>query len=190
MSEQEHLSSPTRDGATPSAVPSDELPSDDQAQMSLDGVTSQAEPISLNINEIMAMLPHRYPFLMIDRLTEIDLERGAVGEKNVTINEPYFTGHFPGHPVMPGVMIIEAMAQTAASFVVYKLGAEARGRLVYFMSIDRARFRVPVLPGDQLRLHVTIQRSRGSVWKFKGEARVEGEVVADAEFAAMIRGDD
>ncbi|MEM8784976.1 MAG: 3-hydroxyacyl-ACP dehydratase FabZ, partial [Pseudomonadota bacterium] len=115
---------------------------------SIDGTPLPA----VDVNEIMGMIPHRYPFLMIDRVDDIDLEANrAIGVKCVTINEPFFLGHFPGHPVMPGVLIVEAMAQTAATFVVYKLGTRARGKIVYFMTIDKARFRAPVQPGSLLK---------------------------------------
>ena len=151
---------------------------------------AQALPQPLDVNEIMKMIPHRHPFLMIDRIIDIDANRGAIGLKNVTINEPFFQGHFPDHPVMPGVLIVEAMAQTAAVFVVHKLGPEACQKLVYFMTIDKARFRAPVSPGDELLLHVSLLRNRGAVWKFRSEGRVKGELVAEAEFSAMIRDDE
>lgn len=144
---------------------------------------------SLDINQIKQMIPHRYPFLLIDKVIEIDQagDGSAVGIKNVTINEPFFVGHFPDHPVMPGVLIIEAMAQTAAVYVVNRLGENAHGSIVYFMTVDKAKFRAPVTPGDSIRLHVEVIRKRGPVWKFKGEATVDGTVVAEAEFAAMIK---
>ncbi len=141
---------------------------------------------SVDVNRIMDMIPHRYPFLMIDRVDDIRVNVSAVGIKNVTINEPFFQGHFPSHPVMPGVLIIEAMAQTSAVLVVETLGADSEGKLVYFMMIDRARFRKPVGPGDQLHIHVTKLKNRGNVWKFQAEAKVDGVVVAEAEYAAMI----
>ena len=137
----------------------------------------------------MEMIPHRYPFLMIDRVVDIVPDVKATSVKNVTINEPYFAGHFPEKPVMPGVLIIEAMAQTAAVFVVHTLGPESEGKLVYFMSVDGARFRKPVEPGDQLHVEVTKLRSRGNVWKFNGEAKVDGKLVAEATYAAMIMDD-
>lgn len=140
-----------------------------------------------DIAKIMAMIPHRYPFLLIDKMVDIDVEAGAVGIKNVTVNDQFFQGHFPDHPVMPGVLVIEAMAQTAAAFVVFKLGDDAKEKLVYFMTIDKARFRVPVVPGDKLELHVKVSKNRGTIWKFSGEAIVDGKVVADAQFGAMIR---
>lgn len=137
-------------------------------------------------SRLMELIPHRYPFLMVDRIVEVELGVSCVGIKNVTINENFFQGHFPGQPVMPGVMIIEAMAQTAGALVVATLGPEAEGKLVYFMTIDNVRFRRPVGPGDQMKIHVAKQRNRGNVWKFAGAAKVDGRVVAEATFAAMI----
>ena len=141
---------------------------------------------NIDIERIMEMIPHRYPFLMIDKVIKVIPGASAVGVKNVTIGEPYFQGHFPSRPVMPGVLIIEAMAQTAAVLVIETLGVEAEGRLVYFLSVDAARFRKPVVPGDTLHIHVEKQYNRGNVWKFKGEARVGDILMADATFAAMI----
>ena len=138
---------------------------------------------------IRQMIPHRYPFLMIDRVVEMVADKRAVGIKNVTINEPHFLGHFPGAPVMPGVLIVEAMAQTAAVLVVHTLGPTAEGKLVYFMSIDNCRFRRPVYPGDRLQIEVIKERNRGPVWKFQGIARVDGKTTAEAVFAAMVRED-
>lgn len=140
----------------------------------------------LDIADIMRAIPHRYPFLLLDRVVDVRLGEGAVGVKNVTVNENFFQGHFPGHPVMPGVLIIEAMAQTAAALVVLTLGHESEGKLVYFMSIDNARFRKPVHPGDRLHVAVEKQQSRGTVWKFAGKATVDGMLVAEATFTAMI----
>lgn len=140
----------------------------------------------IGIERIMRMIPHRYPFLLIDKVVEVRPDNDAVGIKNVTINEPFFAGHFPQRPVMPGVLIIESMAQTAAVLVVQTLGAKAKGKLVYFMTVDNARFRKPVVPGDRLQVHVSKQRNRGSVWKFNGEAFVGDKLVAEATFAAMI----
>ena len=145
--------------------------------------------ISIDVEGIMKMIPHRYPFLMIDRVVDLMPGRGAIGIKNVSINEPYFQGHFPGRPVMPGVLLIEAMAQTAAVVVVHALGAGSEGKLVYFMSIESARFRKPVFPGDTLHVHVTRQHHRGNVWKFSGEAKVDGVLVAEAIYTAMILDD-
>ena len=138
---------------------------------------------------IMQMIPHRPPFLMIDRVLNLEADKGAVGIKNVSITEPHFQGHFPNAPVMPGVLIVEAMAQTAAVLVVHTLGPASEGKLVYFMSVDNCRFRRPVFPGDQLVIDVKKQRNRGPVWKFEGIAKVDGKVVAEAEFAAMVRED-
>ncbi len=143
-------------------------------------------PDALDIARIMHAIPHRYPFLMIDRIVDVIRGQSATGVKNVSVNENFFQGHFPGHPVMPGVLIIESMAQTAAVLVVETLGAEAAGKLVYFMTIEGAKFRRPVVPGDQLRVHVTKVRHRGNVWKFNGVARVDGASVAEATYAAMI----
>lgn len=140
----------------------------------------------IELNRIMDMIPHRYPFLMIDKVIDVVPDTSAVGIKNVTINEPHFQGHFPQRAVMPGVLIVEAMAQTAGVLVVASLGAEAEGKLVYFMTIDEARFRKPVVPGDQLHIHVFKERSRGNVFKFRGEAKVNGTLVAEAVYSAMI----
>ena len=140
----------------------------------------------VDIARIMHAIPHRHPFLLIDRVVDVVRDRSAIGIKNVSANEGYFQGHFPGHPVMPGVLIIESMAQTAAVLVVETLGPDAAGRVVYFMSIEGAKFRRPVVPGDQLRIHVTKDRSRGNVWKFSAVARVDGVSVAEATYAAMI----
>ena len=142
--------------------------------------------IALDIDKLFAVLPHRYPFLMIDRLVEMKLGESAVGLKNVTINEPFFQGHFPTAPIMPGVLLIEAMAQTAGALVVETLGPEMRGKLVYFMSVDEAKFRAPVRPGDQVFIHVTKLHARKLVWKFKGECKVDGNLVAEAVYTAMI----
>jgi 3-hydroxyacyl-[acyl-carrier-protein] dehydratase len=140
----------------------------------------------IDVLRIMEMIPHRYPLLMIDRVRDVHVGQSAVGIKNVSINEQFFAGHFPGRPVMPGVLMIEAMAQTAAVLVVATLGAEAEGKLVYFMTIDEARFRKPVGPGDRIELRVVRQHNRRNVWKFSGEAWVEGQKMAEAIFSAMI----
>lgn len=139
-----------------------------------------------DIARIMQAIPHRFPFLMVDRVVDVMADESAVGIKNVSINEQFFQGHFPAHPVMPGVLIIESMAQTAAVLVVETLGPSAAGKLVYFMSVEGAKFRRPVVPGDQMRIHVKKERSRGAVWKFSAEAKVDGTVVAEATYAAMI----
>jgi 3-hydroxyacyl-[acyl-carrier-protein] dehydratase len=141
---------------------------------------------SADIARVMKLLPHRYPFLMIDRLQDMDGDESCVGIKNVTINEPFFQGHFPQFPVMPGVLIIEGLAQTAGALCVASLGEDYNPQVVYFMGIDKAKFRRPVVPGDQLHYHVRKLRSRGRVWRFYGEARVNGHVVAEAEVSAMI----
>ena len=142
--------------------------------------------LPIDIQRIMKMIPHRYPILLVDRVLELTPGEGAVSLKNVTMNEPHFMGHFPSFPVMPGVLIIEAMAQTAAIVVVDALGAEAEGKVVYFMSVDNAKFRKPVVPGDSLHIHVDKIQSRGPVWKFSGKAMVGATVCAEAVFSAMI----
>ena len=140
---------------------------------------------TIEVDEIMTMIPHRYPFLFIDKITELVPDATAIGIKNVTINEPFFQGHFPDHPIMPGVLIVEAMAQTSAILVIETAGRRA-GAVVYFMTVEQARFRQPVGPGDLLELHVEKKRNRGNVWKFRGEAKVEGKLVAEAVYSAMI----
>ena len=152
----------------------------------MEATDQQQAGVEIDILRIMQMIPHRYPFLMIDRMVGVIAGESATGIKNVTINEPFFQGHFPQRPVMPGVLIVEAMAQTAAVLVVHTLGADAEGKLVYFMSVDNARFRRPVGPGDTLHVDVVRQRNRGNVWKFDGQAKVDGKLVAEATFAAMI----
>jgi len=150
-------------------------------------MTDKSDQLSeLDVNEIMKMIPHRYPFLMIDKVVDIVLGESAVGVKAVTISEPHFQGHFPQRPIMPGVLIVEAMAQTAGVLVVHSLGDESVSKLVYFMTIDSARFRKPVVPGDMLRIHVTRKQNRGAVWKFDGKAMVGDALVAEATFAAML----
>ena len=165
----------------------------DGAHDQLDARTAQRidppEPYGLDIKRIMDAIPHRYPMLMIDRMEDIRLNVSAVGIKNVSGNEQFFPGHFPGHPVMPGVLIIEAMAQTAAVLVVETLGPDAAGKVVYFMTIENAKFRRPVVPGDQLRVQVVKERNRGNVWKFSAVARVDGVSVAEATYSAMIMTD-
>jgi len=137
----------------------------------------------LDVMEIQKMLPHRYPFLFVDRILEIEPGKRIVGIKNVTFDEPFFQGHFPGRPIMPGVLMVEAMAQVSG-VLVYK-STETDDNMVYFMSIEKAKFRKPVVPGDQLRLEVEALQSRGKVWKFSGKALVDGKVVCEAEFMAM-----
>jgi len=140
----------------------------------------------IDTRRLMTMIPHRYPFLLLDRLVDVRRGESATGIKNVTVNEPFFQGHFPGHPVMPGVLIVEAMAQTAAALVIESLGPQTGAPIVYFMSIDGAKFRKPVVPGDQLRLNMTKDRRRGNVYRFNGVATVEGVTVAEATITAMI----
>ena len=140
----------------------------------------------LGIEEIMKVLPHRYPFLLVDRILEIEENTRIVGLKNVTINEPFFQGHFPGHPIMPGVLIIEAMAQVGGMLLMGTLG-DPESKVVYFMSLDNVKFRRPVKPGDQIRFELDLQQVRGKVCKMRGVAKVDGEVVAEADMAAMVR---
>jgi 3-hydroxyacyl-[acyl-carrier-protein] dehydratase len=151
-----------------------------------ESATATDQRIEIDRQRIMEMIPHRDPFLMIDRVVDVVKNERATGIKNVSPDEYYFRGHFPARPVMPGVLIIEAMAQTAAVLVVHTLGRESEGKLVYFMSVDNARFRRPVAPGDVIHVHVVKQRNRGNVWKFEGEAKVNGRLCAEAVFAAMI----
>ncbi len=152
----------------------------------IDPACADEQSVEIDVQRIMEMIPHRYPFLMIDKVVDVVANVRATGIKNVSINEHYFQGHFPTRPVMPGVLIIEAMAQTAAVLVVHTLGPESEGKLVYFMSVDNARFRRPVVPGDCIHVQVSKQRNRGNVWKFEGRAEVGGQLMAEAVFAAMI----
>ncbi len=145
-----------------------------------------ATPAEADIGLIKRLIPHRYPFLLVDRVRDIVPATSATGIKNVSVNEPYFEGHFPAEPVMPGVLIVEALAQTSAVLVGLTLDLADKGPLVYFMNIDNCKFRRKVGPGDVVELHVTVLRGRGKVWKFRGEARVGDELAAEAEFAAMI----
>lgn len=140
--------------------------------------------VIMDVVEIQKIIPHRYPFLLIDRIVELELNKRVVGIKNVTANEQFFQGHFPGHPVMPGVLIIEAMAQ-AGGVLSFK-SAGAADSLVYFMAIDQAKFRKPVVPGDQIRLVVDVLKIKGRIWKMKGEAFVDGQLVCEAELLATI----
>ena len=139
-----------------------------------------------DILRVMRMIPHRYPMLLVDKVIKMKADESAVGIKNVTYNEPYFQGHFPSRPVMPGVMVIESMAQTAGVLVVHTLGPSAEGKLVYFMSVDSARFRRPIMPGDQMHIHVRRERRRGNVWRFSAEVKIDGQLAADATVTAMI----
>ena len=151
--------------------------------------STQSAPATIDLLRIMEMIPHRYPFLMIDRVVDVVRDESAVGIKNVTVNEPHFQGHFPSRPIMPGVLIVEAMAQTAAVLVVSTLGSASEGKLVYFMSVENAKFRKPVAPGEKLEIHVKKDRHRGNVWKFAAEAKVDGVLKAEATYAAMILDD-
>jgi 3-hydroxyacyl-[acyl-carrier-protein] dehydratase len=139
-----------------------------------------------DIIEIMEMLPHRYPFLLIDKVIDIVPAKSATGIKNVSFNEPHFTGHFPGQPIMPGVLIIEAMAQTAAVLVFRTIGETGKGKLVYFATIDEVKFRKPVVPSNVLSLKVEILKNRGNLWKVKADAYVDREVVTEAIISAVI----
>ncbi len=153
-------------------------------------VNFESSGVTLDLTEIQNLIPHRYPFLLIDKIENVHLAESAIGIKNVSLNEWYFQGHFPDHPIMPGVLIIEALAQTAAALVMKTLtvqnGGVKPGNMVYFMSIDSAKFRRPVVPGDVLHLKVVKDRARGHVWKFKGEAWVGNELADEAVFTAMI----
>ena len=149
-------------------------------------IVAEEAPQEIDRQRVMEMIPHRDPFLMIDKVIGVVKNERAVGIKNVSPDEYYFRGHFPTRPVMPGVLIIEAMAQTAAVLVVHTLGPEAEGKLVYFMSVDKAKFRRPVVPGETLHVHVAKQQNHRNVWKFEGEAKVDGKLCAEAVFAAMI----
>ncbi|MGI9407846.1 MAG: 3-hydroxyacyl-ACP dehydratase FabZ [Hyphomicrobiaceae bacterium] len=141
---------------------------------------------SADIHRVLKLLPHRYPFLLIDRIEQMNGDESGVGVKNVTINEPCFQGHFPGFPVMPGVLLIEGMAQTAGAICVASVGEDYQPSLVYFMGIDRAKFRKPVVPGDTVYYHVTKIRSRGRTWRFRCHAKVNDALVAEAEISAML----
>jgi 3-hydroxyacyl-[acyl-carrier-protein] dehydratase len=152
---------------------------------------NEARPAGLRLADLDAaainrLIPHRYPFLMIDRVIEVFADTSAIGIKSVTVNEPFFPGHFPGHPIMPGVLIVEAMAQTAAALVAASVGPEAEGKLVYFTTIEQARFRRPVVPGDQLRIKVIKQQKKLGIWKFAGLASVEDKTAAEAIISAKI----
>jgi 3-hydroxyacyl-[acyl-carrier-protein] dehydratase len=154
-------------------------------------MTNEAEPKilqSANITRIMELLPHRYPFLLIDKMVDMDGETSGVAIKNVTFNEPFFPGHFPVKPVMPGVLLVEAMAQGAGALVLNHLGPASAGKLVFFMSIDKARFRKPVGPGDTVRFNLSLVQKRPPVWKYWCEAMVDGKKVAEAEIGAMLMG--
>ena len=152
----------------------------------MDSGDASGDGRNLDIEQIKQLIPHRYPFLMIDRIADLIPDVSAVGIKNVSINEPYFQGHFPSRPIMPGVLIIETMAQTSAALGMHTMGEDAKGRLVYFMSVESARFRKPITPGDTLHVHVEKLQRRGRVWKFAGQAKVEGTLMAEATYTAII----
>jgi 3-hydroxyacyl-[acyl-carrier-protein] dehydratase len=141
---------------------------------------------AIGIREILAALPHRYPFLLVDRIVDIQGDEHGIGIKNVTINEPHFVGHFPGNPVMPGVLVLEGMAQTAGTLCIRSLPSNTKPGLVYFLTIDKAKFRKPVVPGDMLEYHMTRTARRRNMWWYRGEAKVAGQIVAEAELGAMI----
>jgi 3-hydroxyacyl-[acyl-carrier-protein] dehydratase len=140
----------------------------------------------IDITEILARIPHRYPFLLVDRCEEYRPSQSIVGVKCVTVNEPFFQGHFPGYPVMPGVLIVEALAQTGAVLMSKSLAVDVGGKAIFFISLDNCRFRAPVRPGDVIRLNVEVLRARGDVFKFRGQATVADKVAAECEFAAMV----
>jgi beta-hydroxyacyl-ACP dehydratase FabZ len=141
----------------------------------------------IGIQEIMEIIPHRYPFLLVDKIIEMEMGKRIVGIKNVTMNEPYFQGHFPGHPIMPGVLILEAMAQAGGVLALKSVPPEqVKNKVIYFMSIDNAKFRKPVLPGDQLRFELDVIRQRSNIMSLKAQAFVDNVVVAEAEMKAMI----
>ena len=144
------------------------------------------KPEEIDIIRIMEMIPHRYPMLLVDKIIDYVAGESAVGLKNVTMNEPHFTGHFPRKPIMPGVLIVEAMAQTSGLLVIHTLGKEAEGKLVYFMSIDEAKFRKPVVPGDTMHIHVKKLQNRRNIWKFACEAKVNDCICAQATVTAML----
>jgi 3-hydroxyacyl-[acyl-carrier-protein] dehydratase len=146
---------------------------------------SVGEGTTLDIKQLHELLPHRYPFLLVDRIEQIRSDESCVGIKSVTINEPFFPGHFPGNPVMPGVLLIEGMAQTAGAICALAMG-DKRSRTVYFMTVDKAKFRHPVVPGDQVEYHMTKKTRRKNMWWFRGEAKVAGRLVCEAEVGAMM----
>ena len=145
----------------------------------------RSQGVCLDSTEIQAILPHRYPFLLVDRIEELEIGKRVIGIKNVTVNEPFFQGHFPGRPIMPGVLIIEAMAQVGG-VLAFKSANQSGAKLVYFMGIDKAKFRRPVVPGDRLRFVVDVLRARHPYWKMRGEAYVEDSLVCEAELMAMV----
>jgi 3-hydroxyacyl-[acyl-carrier-protein] dehydratase len=167
--------------------PSPAAPAGTEQRASAAAPGTEGQPIVLNVEQIQALIPHRPPFLLVDRVVLVEPGKRLVGWKGVTMNEPFFAGHFPGHPVMPGVLILEALAQAAALLAVKSMppGESAR-KITYLMAIDGAKFRRPVVPGDRLELHVEIVKQKGAVWKERGVAQVDGQVVAEADFMAMV----
>ena len=151
----------------------------------MDATTAKSELGSVDIERILQLLPHRYPFLMVDRIIEMDGDDSCIGIKNVTFNEPQFQGHFPGRPVMPGVLIIEGMTQTAGALCIQDLKAD-KPQIVYFTTIEKCKFRKPVVPGDQIHYHLKKLKSRRGIWWYWGEAKVDGQIVAEAEVSAML----
>ena len=147
---------------------------------------SEAQPPVLDVVGIEALIPHRYPFLLVDRVVTFEKMKRLVALKSVTMNEPFFQGHFPGHPVMPGVLVLEALAQAAALLALKSVEGDYSKKVTYLTGIDAARFRRPVVPGDRLELHVEVTKQRGDIFKVRGEARVDGEVAAEAEMMAML----
>jgi 3-hydroxyacyl-[acyl-carrier-protein] dehydratase len=152
----------------------------------MSAMEAKTELQTADTKRIMELLPHRPPMLLIDKMIDIVPNVSATGVRAISISDPIFLGHFPGYPIMPGVLIVEAMAQTAGALVMYSMNASAEDKLVYFMAIDRARFRAPVMPGEILMIPVKLQRARKPVWRFTGEAYVNGKLCAEAEFSAMI----
>ena len=150
-----------------------------------EGATGSGRLESIDIERILELLPHRYPLLLVDRIIEMDGDESCIGIKNVTFNEPHFQGHFPGKPIMPGVLIIEGLTQTAGALAIHGHKAD-KPQTVYFVTIDNAKFRKPVVPGDRLEYHLKKIRSRRGIWWYRGEAKVDGQVVAEAEVSAML----
>jgi 3-hydroxyacyl-[acyl-carrier-protein] dehydratase len=149
-------------------------------------MNTKANTVTIEPAELLKLLPHRYPFLLVDRILEVDSDNSCIGIKNVTFNEPFFPGHFPNRPVMPGVLLIEAMAQTAGAICAKKIGADGQPLNVFFLTVDKAKFRKPVQPGDTIEFHMKKISQRRTMWWFKGEAKVRGELVCEAEVGAMI----
>ena len=148
--------------------------------------TMSDNPQTADINVIKKLIPHAYPFLLVDKIVEMNGDEYGIGVKNVTINEPFFPGHFPGHPIMPGVLIIEAMAQTASALVVHGYDGDTSDLSVYLMKVDNAKFRKPVLPGDQLKMEIKKEKNKGDIWQFNGKAYVDKSLVSEAMITAMV----